>query len=529
MSILMTICTITPRQVSANPSTETLVNLADYKYVINHNLDVCERTMVYIGSDGNIYATGSGGDGQLGNGSTENHFTDFVKVNLPTGEKAISLDANYGGTVITLTESNKVYVWGSNANLNNSSNAFSPIQLNLPEDTYVKVCGYGNSFCVLGSSGKLYVVGSKRFINGSTSASSSVTTLLLDNGDKIKDFTMGQNYVIALSENNELYSMGYNSRGQLGLGHKSNIFTNFNKIDLPTTEEIVYVGSDLCTSYFKTSSGKFYVCGNVQFSTLGLTDSTTFIELDNPPSAEAISIDGRSYLADGVIYATFGNDRIPTGNTSSEVISLTPCISDKKFVWYASSNWNVYGITEDGDIYAGGLNNDGELMTGNTEPVGKMIRLGVPVKSYVGAYTEVSNNLSFNFTQKDSLEITLSESEINFGSSHGVAVESGNLVAKVKSSIPYSVNLKGEDFLEQGVSDPHKISISNLSFKIEGSDDYTEIAQPTVDYNLVSNQLETSGESNSEREHVFKLKLNSLVGQKKGSYKTTLQITAVQD
>lgn len=79
---------------------------------LQQTFDSSNINVLYVGEDGNLYSTGYGGNGALGNGSTENHYSEFVKVDLPSGEIAKQVDVNYNNSAIALTKSGNVYIWG---------------------------------------------------------------------------------------------------------------------------------------------------------------------------------------------------------------------------------------------------------------------------------------------------------------------------------------------------------------------------------------------------------------------------------
>ena len=68
-----------------------------------------------IGSDGNVYAWGTGTYGQLGNGTTTGTQTTPVTVSLPAGVTAKAIAA---GNVVAyaIGSDGNVYAWGSGVN-----------------------------------------------------------------------------------------------------------------------------------------------------------------------------------------------------------------------------------------------------------------------------------------------------------------------------------------------------------------------------------------------------------------------------
>jgi len=110
-----------------------------------------------IGSDGNTYAWGNNGTGQLGNNSTtESHVP--VAVHLPAGVKPIAIAAG-GNHSLAIGSNGKLYAWGSNVfgQLGNTTTTPSliPVTVSLPPGTTPLALGAGSSanhsLAILGS------------------------------------------------------------------------------------------------------------------------------------------------------------------------------------------------------------------------------------------------------------------------------------------------------------------------------------------------------------------------------------------
>jgi len=69
----------------------------------------------FVLTNGEVWGTGSNYYGQMGNGSTAEYFTTPVKMNLPTGVAAKSIQAGYG-TAVVISTGGKIYTVGNNVN-----------------------------------------------------------------------------------------------------------------------------------------------------------------------------------------------------------------------------------------------------------------------------------------------------------------------------------------------------------------------------------------------------------------------------
>lgn len=69
----------------------------------------------YVMSDGSVYGAGANNFGQLGNGTTGDYAATPVKMNLPAGAWARTVQSGFGTTIV-LTSGGKVYTVGNNSN-----------------------------------------------------------------------------------------------------------------------------------------------------------------------------------------------------------------------------------------------------------------------------------------------------------------------------------------------------------------------------------------------------------------------------
>lgn len=77
--------------------------------------DLTYANTYVILDDGSVYGAGANSFGQLGTGSTSTYAATPVKMNLPTGVVAKTVQTGYGTTVV-LTDEGKIYTVGNNSN-----------------------------------------------------------------------------------------------------------------------------------------------------------------------------------------------------------------------------------------------------------------------------------------------------------------------------------------------------------------------------------------------------------------------------
>lgn len=189
-----------------------------------------------------LYMWGENFNGQLGVGDTENR-NKLTEVILPEEGKIKFLNCSQSFNSMVITNSNgedSLYTWGSNSQgqLGNGSfgtNVLIPTKIKIPEKGNVKFLdsGRGHSALVVNDPTEdkdtLFTWGTNFFgqlglgSNGQDSFAfipTKVEALPLD-GRKIKDVSLGSDDSFVLltdGTNDTLYSWGYNTSGQLGVG-----------------------------------------------------------------------------------------------------------------------------------------------------------------------------------------------------------------------------------------------------------------------------------------------------------------------
>lgn len=148
-----------------------------------------------------------------------------------------------------------------------------------------------------------------------------------------------------------------------------------------------------------------------------------------------------------------------------------------------------------------------------------------------------NSNVDVVFNQSDTIELSLSTNEVNFGDVTGLTHKEEHspetLTASVKSSLPYNLDIKAlSNFEEQNVSadsTAKEISINKLGTKLDSGSSYTKFDGINKDINLVSAAPATYDLESKQQDYNIKFDLDNTIGEKTGSYKTSLQVTATQN
>ncbi|PKV10010.1 RCC1 domain-containing protein [Bifidobacterium asteroides] len=278
-----------------------------------------------VGSDGNVYAWGHNGNGQLGIGTGSGQSTPVrVKTpdrktypDLPADFTYLQVSAGWGHSLAVGSDGN-VYAWGYNSQGQlgdgTSTERHAPVRVrtpdrstypDLPADfTYLQVsAGYLHSLAV-GSDGNVYAWGYNdhgQLGNGTTSYSGQSTPVRVKTPDRKTypdlpaDFTYlqvsaGWGYSLALGSDGNAYAWGANGYGALGDGTGSSqsapvrVKTPDRKTypDLPADFTYLQVSAGYLHSLAVGSDGYAYAWGNNGYGQLGNNSSGNYANSSVP-------------------------------------------------------------------------------------------------------------------------------------------------------------------------------------------------------------------------------------------------------
>ena len=173
---------------------------------------------IAIKTDGTLWTWGSGGDGQLGDGTTTNK-TNPGQVGSDTNWKQVS--NNYYASAAIKTDGT-LWVWGTNLDgvlgTNNLTYYSSPVQTVSGGTNWSQVSVGKRFMCAIKTDGTLWGWGINTSYqlgdNTSTSRSSPVQTV--SGGTNWKQVSAGTTHASAVKTDGTLWSWGVGSSGQLG-------------------------------------------------------------------------------------------------------------------------------------------------------------------------------------------------------------------------------------------------------------------------------------------------------------------------
>ena len=232
--------------------------------------------MYYITSDGELYTWGNNESGNIGNGTTNDQTTPHLVGISGKIKKVVSY---LGDTVFAITEDGKLYSWGNNSkgqvgNGTDSGIQATPFNVNIVSKKVISV-GYNASDSVyaITEDGYLYgwgYNGQYNLLGYSNSNDSSSSPRRVNTNEKFKKiFTNSKNTTYALTEDNRLYSWGYNNYGELGngenetkMGQKPYELTTVGKVkDIIIQPDPYNTVNERATVFTTTEDNRLYAWG----------------------------------------------------------------------------------------------------------------------------------------------------------------------------------------------------------------------------------------------------------------------------
>ena len=331
--------------------------------------------------DGSLYSWGNNYYGELGVGDEVNKNTP-TKVNLPSKIKEL---ITTGSSVYALMEDGSLYAWGYNYHdelgIGSNEDKNTPTKVNLPSKIKELITTNGPSVYALMEDSSLYSWGNNE--SGQLGVGDEVnknTPTKVNLPSKIKELITTGSSVYALMEDSSLYSWGDNIFGQLGVGDEVNKKNTPTKVNLPgKIKELITNG---LSSYAILEDSSLYSWGYNSYGQLGVGDEVnrnTPTKVNLPGKIKKlITSSSASYaiLEDGSLYAWGKNYYGELGvgsnedkNTPTKVTAINGKImdliinSDKNYPTYKS----IFAIIKDGSLYAWGNNKGGQLGIGSLE------------------------------------------------------------------------------------------------------------------------------------------------------------------
>lgn len=282
------------RQLGDNTTTNQTKPIKVLEDKVIKKAAMADNCSFFLTVDGEVHVVGYGGNYRLGTNSTGNV---TVPTQVLSSEVITDIDVSSTHTGF-VTKDNKVYMCGTNTNAGLATlntTAYSAPQL-VMQNYKIRQVACGNLFTLfLTTDGKVYGAGKNSYGALGDGTTTNITTpklVLTPEGKKIIEIACTYESSYFVTEDNLLYSCGYNNNGECGV----------NSVAVVTTPELVQgldgkkiVGVRCGQNHVValTDAGSVYVCGDNTYAQLGrLTPSSlkTFKSL-NVHNKRVVSIE----------------------------------------------------------------------------------------------------------------------------------------------------------------------------------------------------------------------------------------------
>lgn len=307
--------------------------------------------------DGTVWMAGYNGNGELGINDTSSQ-SSFVQVKNEDGTGFLTniKDIESGvNTMYAITNDGEVYAWGYNGygqmGFGDTSSRLLPVKLNI---TNIKQISAGEHDTIaLDNNGEIWVAGRNtegQLGIGNTSNSAVWAKMKSSDGSKdiseIKEVSAGRYHTMLLNNNGEVYSTGYNNYYQLGNGSSStkSYIIAMTDVDGSVMSNVKHIYASGDTSFVITNKGELYSCGYNNYGQLvqrNTTNLSRFTKVDIDVSVNDIALtmapssQTTAYVDNiGRIYTVgYSNDgELGNGTTDTSYLYKPYSISDYKIL-----------------------------------------------------------------------------------------------------------------------------------------------------------------------------------------------------
>jgi alpha-tubulin suppressor-like RCC1 family protein len=260
----------------------------------------------------------------------------------PNGGPTITVVAGGEGHTLALTSTGTLYAWGLNnrGQLGDGgvTDSHVPVQITVPAGvTFTALAAGGAHSVALTSIGQVYTWGwnsSGQLGIGSTAESH--TPVLVPGLSNIIAVSARHNHTVALKSDGTVWAWGKNDCGQLGNANNSN---------------------QLSPVQVRGQNNSGYLT-NIQAIATGFSHTV------------ALTNGGEIYAWGSNAFGQFGNNSTSSSSTPVKVPSFT------NIETIAAGGWHTLAEKTNGDVYAWGKNNQGQL----SQPVVDPYRIEIPTK-----------------------------------------------------------------------------------------------------------------------------------------------------
>ena len=337
------------------------------------------RHTITLSDDGTAHSFGRNIEGQLGLGHNNDASLPTPISNLP------KINMISCGAFFTVCVDHEGFIWSFGENKFGELGTGNKTNFNVPQKileippVLSVSCGYYHTL-IITNDDNLWSCGYNGYGQLCHLDEEDRTIPQQTSFSNISKISAGYYHSLFQNNNGEIFSCGDNEVGQCGLG-------NFNEyqitpsliLNLPSNIVHFVCGCD--QSLFLDSEGNVYSVGNNKYGQLGLgankkyTEQNVLNEIPSIPPIKIISCVGSSsYLIDfeGNLWSFGYNDKWQLGHddcTHKYTPKIVNTIKDIQQISYGCSGFHFLAKNSQNQIFVTGRNDQGQLGTGNNESV----------------------------------------------------------------------------------------------------------------------------------------------------------------
>ena len=228
----------------------------------------------FLTDQGDIYTCGYNIDGQLGQGDTIQR-TVPTKINFPSHIRIKQVSCGSHHTIF-ITDIGNIYSfgWGQSGQLGlgNNNDTSVPTQIIGFNNVLQVSCGYNHSAFIT-EEGKIYSFGAGNVGQlGLGNSNDKSVPIQISEFNNVLQVSCSDFRTAFLTQEGKVYVCGNNDKGRLGI--KLSYIRILTPVVVPTINDVVNISCTLVTLAFVTKDGNVYTMGDNADGQLGLGDTT---------------------------------------------------------------------------------------------------------------------------------------------------------------------------------------------------------------------------------------------------------------